>query len=90
LNRNLKINFYRTYSKFEVDFILNQEIGIEVKSSSRISKKDTKGLRILKEEIQAKRLIIVCNESMPRVDDDGIEILPFADFLNKLWSGQIV
>jgi predicted AAA+ superfamily ATPase len=87
--RDLEVTYWRTYSKIEVDFVLNQKIGIEVKNSSRISKKDTKALLVLDQEIDLKRKIVVCQESARRINDDGVEIMPVEVFLEELWSGKI-
>lgn len=82
-------NFWRSTSGFEVDFLLNGEIAIEIKAANKISVKHQKGLKALKEEGFIKRSIIVCREIRPRIVD-GIEILPWEYFLDQLWSDQII
>lgn len=85
-----KISYWRTASQLEVDFILgNHEVAIEVKSSDRISSRHLGGLNAFMEEYQVKKAIIVCTENMPRIVGK-IEILPWKDFLHKLWSNQIM
>ena len=83
------LTYWRTYSKLEVDFLLGDEVAIEVKSAAKVSERDEKGLRALQEEISLKRRIIVCNEPARRTSDTGIEIIPIAEFLEELWSGVI-
>jgi uncharacterized protein len=80
------LNFWRSTSGFEVDFILNEELAIEVKSSKNIQPKHLKGLKALKEEKIFKRYIVVCQEEKARQTTDGIEILPWRDFLSELWQ----
>jgi uncharacterized protein len=90
VNPELDIRFWRTSTGFEVDFILNDmQAAIEVKSSNRIHSDHTKGLRALLEEHKVKRSIIVSLESKPRKLDNGIEILPWRNFFEQLWAGEL-
>jgi predicted AAA+ superfamily ATPase len=85
-----KISYWRTASQIEVDFILgNHEVAIEIKSSNIISSKHLSGLKAFKEEYEINKAIIVCTEPMPRMIND-ILILPWKDFLLKLWNGEII
>lgn len=81
------LHYWRSTSKFEVDFILNGTVAIEVKSTERITTKHLKGLLALREEKICKHYIVVCNEERPRLED-GIEILPWRMFLDQLWDGR--
>ena len=83
------LNYWRSKSGFEVDFILDSKTAIEVKATKTVSAQDLKGLRMLKEEDGLKKYMLVCFEKEPRVVD-GIEILPVDIFLKKLWSGKEV
>lgn len=79
------LSFWRSTSNFEVDFCVDQEMAIEVKSSSHITEKHLKGLKALGEEGLFKRYIVVCQEEHPRLVD-GIEILPWKYFFHQLWA----
>ncbi len=83
------LQFWRSTSNFEVDFILNSEIAIEVKSSDNIQDRHLKGIRALQEEKLMRRHILICDEKNPR-NKDGIEILPWRHFLNDLWAEKLV
>ena len=84
------ISYWRTASQLEVDFILgNHEVVIEIKSSNTISSKHLSGLKAFKEEYEVKKAIVVCTEPLPRMIND-IYILPWKDFLIKLWKGEII
>ncbi len=84
------ISYWRTASQLEVDFILgNNEVAIEVKSSSKISNKHVSGLKAFMEEYEVKKAIVVCTEPMARISD-GIHILPWKDFLEQLWRGDVI
>lgn len=83
------LNYWRSQSGFEVDFILADKIAIEVKAKKNVSASDGKGLRALREEKKLKHYILVCLDSpavRPRLSD-GIRILPWNHFLEELWSG---
>lgn len=86
----LKLNFWRSTTKIEVDFIVNNKIAIEVKSTSVPNDNHLKGLRKLMEEERLKEFILVCLVDAPRTTNDGIKILPISDFLNSLWSSKLV
>lgn len=84
------INFWRTKTGLEVDFILGGgEIAVEVKGSGRVDGNDLKGLEAFTETFSPKKNIIVCNEKEKR-KYGKIEILPWRDFLNKLWNGKVL
>lgn len=79
------LHYWRSTSDFEVDFILDETIAIEVKSKENVTKKDLKALKALEEEKLCERYIVVSREEKPR-KVDGIEILPYQYFLNDLWT----
>ena len=84
------ISYWRTASQLEVDFILgNNEVAIEVKSSSKINNKHVSGLKAFMEEYEVKKAIVICTEPMARISD-GLYILPWKDFLEQLWRGEII
>ena len=83
------LTYWRTHSQHEVDFLFSDEVAIEVKSSSRVTERDEKGLRALREDVSLRRRIIVCNERTERRADSGVEIMPVETFLSYLWGGEI-
>ncbi len=87
------LNFWRTTTGLEVDFILDQRIAIEVKNSSNIHTSDLKGLIAFAEEHNPKELIVVCNEEIPRlISHKGYDIKIFnvAAFLERLWNNEFI
>ncbi len=82
-------NYWRSRSGFEVDFLLDGEIAIEVKAAAVITVKHLKGLKALKEEGFIKRSILICRETRPRLVE-GIEIFPWEYFLDLLWKDKIL
>ncbi len=84
------INFWRTKSGLEVDFILgNGEIAVEVKGSSRVDKRDLYPLTAFLNEFPSTRAFVVCNEQTERIVDQ-IRITPYRQFLSDLWEGKII
>lgn len=84
------INFWRTKTGLEVDFILGEgEVAIEVKGSDQVGNRDLRPLKAFCEENQARRAIVVCNEPAERVAGT-ITIMPWRLFLNRLWRGGII
>lgn len=78
--------YWRSTSDFEVDFILNDRTAIEVKAKKNVSDRDLRGLWALRQERLLKHYVVVSLETVPR-RADGIEILPWQDFLDNLWDG---
>jgi predicted AAA+ superfamily ATPase len=68
---------------------LGDEVAIEVKSSSRVTERDERGLRALQEDVSLRRKVIVCNERIERRTDSNVEIMPVEIFLSYLWGGEI-
>jgi len=88
--KDYDINFWRTKSGLEVDFVLGSgKIAIEIKGSSRVGKKKLNGLIAFHEEYSPKRCIVICNEKEKRIQDE-IEIFPWREFLHELWKGNII
>jgi uncharacterized protein len=88
---DLALSYWKLTTAAEVDFILgDMEIAIEAKSSERITPDHLKGLRELKRDHPSVReRIVVCREPQIRVTDDGIWILPYYEFIERLWSSPL-
>jgi len=84
------VNFWRTKSGLEVDFILGQgEVAIEVKGKSRVDNTDLRPLKTFIQGYRPAKAFVVCNEGAPRVHE-GIKIMPWHNFLKMLWSGEVI
>ena len=89
-NLEYEISYWRTSSGFEVDFILGEnEVAIEIKSTSEVQSRHLKGLKAFEEEYAAKKLFVVSNDPFPR-KVGNIFFLPYHIFLEKLWGGEII
>lgn len=88
--RRYPISYWRTASQLEVDFILgDHQAAIEVKGTEQAAPHHLRGLRAFQEEYKVEHSIIVSLDAKPRIVD-GIMVLPWEDFLRKLWAGEIV
>ncbi len=86
-----QLSWWRLASGIEVDFIVgHMRVAVEAKSGARITSDHLKGLRRLSEDHpDVERRIVVCREPRTRRTEDGIEILPAATFVKKLWDGDL-
>lgn len=83
------LGYWRSQTKFEVDFTIGDHTAIEVKAKSAITDRDLTGIRALAEERIFKKLFVVSLESRVRITEDRITILPLEEFLKRLWSNEI-
>lgn len=79
--------YWRSKSGYEVDFIIDDSVAIEVKAKSNVSARELRGISALKEEHMIRHYVVASLEQRPRTVD-GIEILPWNEFLTRLWSGE--
>lgn len=88
---DLELTYWRLPSGIEVDFVLgDMEVAVEAKANARITRDHLRGLRTLVEEHPGvRRRIVVCLEPRARRTDDGIDILPVADFIRRLGQGAL-
>ncbi len=84
------INFWRTKSGQEVDFVLGSgEVAIEVKGSSRVDNRELRSLNTFIEKYSPRQALVVCNEREERLHG-RIRIMPWKSFLRDLWKGKII
>jgi len=84
------VHFWRTKSGLEVDFVLGDgEVAVEVKGTSRADPSELRSLRAFVADHRPRHAILVCNERAPRIVE-GIEILPWREFLARLWGGRVL
>ena len=86
------VRFWRTATGMECDFVLGREgeVAVEVKGTGNVQKRSLSGLRAYMEEHRPRHAVVVCNESHPRRTADGVRILPWRAFLERLWSGEFL
>lgn len=80
------LHYWRSAGHLEVDFFVNERWAIECKAASTIRSEDLKGIKALREENTKIKGIVVSFVERPQLKD-SIEILPWKEFLTRLWSG---
>lgn len=86
--KDLPVQFWRTKTGLEVDFVLNRgEVAVEVKG--RVRRGHLRSMRAFQEEFAPRRAIVVTAER-DRRRVDGIDVMPYRDFLVELHDGAIV
>ena len=87
---NYVINYWRTKSGLEADFVLGDgQVAIEVKGTNRVDRKELRPLMAFKDEYRPRKTVVVCNERVERIHDN-IRIMPWRVFLRDLWDGKII
>ena len=87
--RRTELTYWRTQSGVEVDFLVGSAAAIEVKASTRVSDRDLRGLRALKEEGSIAARFLVSFDELDRRTDDGIRLLHWRTFLTDLWDDAL-
>src|SRR3989338_7241094 len=87
---NYAINFWRTKSGLEADFVLGDgQVAIEVKGTNRVDRSELRPLMAFGDEYAPRQTLVVCNERVERIHEH-IRILPWRVFLRDLWEGKII
>lgn len=87
---NLPLQYWRSTSHLEVDFIIGNKLALEVKGTDLVKDKHLKGIRALKEENMVQTYSVISLDSSERITEDGIFIWPWKLFLTKLWAGELI
>lgn len=87
-----EITFWRTSNQQEVDFVVNdKQLALEIKASERTSQADCRHLSTLREDGPIKHRILVSFDRTPKTLADSfgtIQVLPWQEFLARLWQGD--
>ncbi|HLD44193.1 MAG TPA: ATP-binding protein [bacterium] len=86
---HLPLTFWRTTHDHEVDFLVGEQMAVEVKATTRVSSHHLKGLMALKEEGVFKSHYIVSQDTVLQ-NIDGIISMHWREFLNRLWRGELI
>lgn len=84
------LQYWRSTTKFEVDFLVGNRFAVEVKSTRRASERDQKGLQALAEEDYPGELFLVSRDEQTMSFPSGIRHLHWREFLRKLWNGDLL
>ncbi len=81
------VNYWRSNSGFEVDFILGDHTALEIKAKKTVTIQDLKSLNALAEEKNLKHFLCVSLEDRAR-QVGVVRILPYRLFLDALWDRE--
>ena len=87
-----ELSYWRLTTGAEVDFIIDDmAYAVEAKASRSVTADQLKGLRELSlEHPRVKKRFVVSLDTQPRVTEDGIEVLPYKVFTQRLWQGELL
>ncbi len=83
------IYYWRSVNKQEVDLLIGREWAIEIKSTSKVSQADFRGLRALKEEGLFKNYLAVTLDPFEQTTEDGIQCVNYKNFLDMMWKPDL-
>lgn len=83
------LRYWQSKHGQEVDFIIGDDIAIEVKSSRNIQDKHLKGLKVFSEENICSQYFVVSQDKINK-KKNNINIIYWKDFLKKLWQGELL
>jgi predicted AAA+ superfamily ATPase len=87
-----ELSYWRLTTGAEVDFIIDDmAYAVEAKASRAVTADHLRGLRELaREHGRIKKRFVVSLDPQPRVTEDGIEVLPYAVFTQRLWQADLL
>ncbi len=84
------LSYWRTTSGYEVDFVLGEaQVALEVKSTELADERHWRGIKAFAEEYKTQRQILVSLDPERR-RIGSVEVLPWKEFMDQLWSNQLL
>jgi len=87
--KHLDLHYWQAKNGQEVDFIMGDEIAIEVKATKKTQPKHFKGLKALAEENICTQYFLISQDKLKR-KVDFIQAIYWEDFLRDLWDDKII
>ncbi len=87
-----ELSYWRLTTGVEVDFIIDDMMcAVEAKASRSVTSDHLRGLRELsREHPRVKKRFVVSLDTQLRRTEDGIEVLPYTVFMQRLWQGDLL
>jgi predicted AAA+ superfamily ATPase len=87
----LQLSFWRLAGGTEVDFVVDDfRLALEAKATRRVHTDHLKGLREVAADHRVARRAVVSFDDRPRRTDDGIDVLPWRTFAERLWANDLI
>ncbi|MCY4643891.1 MAG: ATP-binding protein [Bacteriovoracales bacterium] len=87
-NSRLPLQFWRSKSQMEVDFVIGDKMAMEVKASKKVGKREHKGLLAIQEERSWEHLLLISCDELEMQGPNGIRHLHWETFLSELWQDK--
>lgn len=84
------LQFWKSKSGREVDFIIGNSAAIEVKATTKVTQDNLKGLLALQEEKKFKHLVVVSRDPIETRSKTGIRCFYWENFLTRLWNHRFI
>ncbi len=81
--------FWATHDGIEVDFVIPEQLAIEVKATTRVNDRDLRGLRTLERDSSIQKLMLVSLDPIA-ANHGQIRAVPLPQFLKELWRGDLL
>ena len=90
--RFFDLSYWRLASGIEVDFVVDDMVAaFEAKATPRVKSDDLNGLRQIRiDHPKLKERFVVSLEQKARVTEDGIVVLPWRLFVERLWGDDLI
>lgn len=90
--RFFDLSYWRLASGIEVDFVVDDMVAaFEAKATPRVKSDDLNGLRQIRiDHPKLKERFVVSLEPKARVTEDGIVVLPWRLFVERLWGDELI
>ena len=90
--RFFDLSYWRLASGIEVDFVVDDMVAaFEAKATPRVKSDDLNGLRQIRiDHPKLKERFVVSLEQKARVTEDGIVVLPWRTFVERLWRDELI
>ncbi len=90
--RFFDLSYWRLASGIEVDFVVDDMVAaVEAKATPRVKSDDLNGLRQIRiDHPKLKERFVVSLEPKARVTEDGIVVLPWRVFVERLWGDELI
>jgi len=85
---NHELHYWAISDKTEVDFVLPDLLALEVKATSKVTKRDLKGLLALDRVKKMPKKILVSLDPHAAIDQE-VSIVPLNQFLTSLWKDEL-
>lgn len=84
------LRFWRSSHYQEVDFVVGDQLGIEVKATQKLLPSDFKGLLALQEEGLLKEYLMVSQDSKLKSFGPSIRCYHYQEFIERLWADELI